>query len=84
MGLYSDFNLDELRAMRRKALDQRAKGVSEFSYNGQTFRYSSPAQLLLVAEEMTREIRRRMASDLGLVPFDPTAPVLIRPLSGGN
>ena len=84
MAIYDDasFTLEDLRAMRKRVLEQRAKGVTSWSYNGQTFTYSSPAQMLLVAEELTREIRQRMASELGLVPVKPSLPSITRPFSG--
>ena len=34
------------------------------------------------AEELTREIRQRMASELGLVPVKPSLPSITRPFSG--
>ena len=83
MAVYDEqsFTLDDLRAMRRRILEQRAKGVASWSYNGQSFTYSSPDQMLKVADEITREIRRRMAADLGYQPVDLTAPFVTRPLS---
>jgi hypothetical protein len=66
-SLYSDFELEELKGLRKKILSQRAKGVSQFSYNGQSFTYSSPSQMLIVAQEIQREIGRRVAAENGWV-----------------
>lgn len=83
MAMYDNdsFTLVDLRAMRKRVLEQRAKGVASWSYNGQTFTYSSPDQMFKVAEELTREIRRRMAAELGYVPVDLSGPLVRRPLS---
>ena len=83
MSLFSadSFTLEELRAIRKKIADQVSKGVASFSYNGQSFTYSSPDQLMKVADQITREIRRRVAKDLGYIPVDPMAPIVRRPLS---
>ncbi|OOY22498.1 hypothetical protein BMI91_19645 [Thioclava sediminum] len=83
-SLYEDYTIDELKALRRKILDQRAKGVSSFSYNGQSFTYSSPAQMLIVAEEIQREITRRVAAENGWQPVNVTGSRLIRPLADTN
>ncbi|MCZ4366627.1 hypothetical protein [Sulfitobacter dubius] len=83
-GLYSDFELDELKGLRRKILEQRAKGVSQFSYNGQSFTYSSPSQMLIVAEEIQREIGRKVAAANGWQPISTGGWSTFRPLSGGN
>lgn len=82
--LYSDFDLSELKGLRRKILEQRAKGVSTFSYNGQSFTYSSPSQMLVVAEEIQREIARLVAKENGWVPVSAGGFSTFRPLSGGN
>jgi len=83
MAIYDDesFTLEELREMRKRILTQRAKGVASWSYNGQSFTYSSPAQMDKVLAEITREIRNRMADDLGYKPVDLNSPFTIRPLA---
>lgn len=83
MSLYDEysFTLEDLRAMRKRILSQRSEGVLSVSYNGQTFTYSSPDQMLKVAEEITREIRVRVAKELGYLPVDLSAPFVRRPLS---
>lgn len=82
MAMYDDsFTLEDLRAMRKRVLEQRAKGVASFSYNGQSFTYSAPDQMLRVVDELTREIRRRMAAELGFLPVDLSGPLVRRPLS---
>ncbi|RKT35298.1 hypothetical protein BXY70_1331 [Roseovarius halotolerans] len=84
MAVYDSqsFTLEDLRAMRKRILEQRAKGVSSWSYNGQSFTYSSPDAMMRVADEITREIRHRMADDLGLQPVDLNGPIITRPLAG--
>ena len=83
MALYDEqsFSLEDLRGMRKAILERRAAGVASFSYNGQTFTYSTPEAMLKVAEELTREIRWRMAKELGYEPVDLTAPFVHRPLA---
>ncbi|WP_347138880.1 hypothetical protein [Paracoccus sp. SSK6] len=82
MAMYDDsFSLEDLRAMRKSVLEQRAKGTASWSYNGVTYTYSSPDQMLKVADELTREIRHRMASELGYRPVDLSGPIVRRPLS---
>lgn len=83
MGMYDteSFTLADLRAMRKRILEQRARGAASYSYNGQSFTYSSPEQMWKVAEEITREIRHRMAADLGYKPVDLTGPFVTRPLA---
>ena len=83
MAMYDEesFTLADLRAMRKRVLQQRAKGAASWSYNGQAFTYSSPDQMLRVAEELTREIRYRMAAVLGYKPVDLSGPFVTRPLA---
>jgi len=85
-GLYSDFTTDQLRELRKLTLEKRAKGVLSFSYNGQSFTYASPAQMLVVAQGYSREIVRRMAAEKGWVPASSVVGGFstFRPLSGGN
>lgn len=80
-GLYEDFELEDLKGLRKKILSQRAKGVSKFSYNGQSFEYSSPGQMLVVADEIQREIHRRFAKERGWVPAINALTRTYRPLS---
>lgn len=83
MALYDEhsFTLQELRDMRKHILAQRALGILSWTYNGHSNTYSSPDQMLKVAEEISREIRQRMAAELGYVPVDTTAPFVTRPLA---
>lgn len=84
-GLYSDFELEELKGLRRTIMEKRAKGVLSFSYNGQSFTYASPAQMLSVAHSIQREIGRKFAAANGLIPVSaPTSFTTFRPLSGGK
>jgi hypothetical protein len=83
MALYDEqsFSLEYLRGLRKAILENRAKGVASFSYNGQAFTYSTPDAMLKVAEELTREITWRMAKQLGFKPVDLKAPFVHRPLA---
>lgn len=83
MAIYDEqsFTLEQLREMRKLILERRAAGVASLSYNGQAFTYSSPEQMLRVVEEINREIRHRMAKDLGFKPVDLSLPSVIRPLA---
>lgn len=82
--LYEDYTDEELRALRRRILDQRAKGVTTVSYNGQSFTYSSPAQMLTVAGEIQAEISRRVAAANGWRPIPAGRGRIIRPLADGE
>lgn len=83
MSMYDDesFSLEDLRAMRKNILEQRAKGVASWSYNGQAFTYSSPDVMYKVAEEITRVILRRMAAERGYVPVLPGGFGVFRPFA---
>lgn len=83
MAIYDNqsFTLEQLRELRKLILERRASGVASLSYNGQAFTYSSPEQMWRVVEEISREIRRRMAEELGFQPVEMKGPYVTRPLA---
>lgn len=83
MSSYSDptITLDHLKEMRRILVEQRQQGVLQWTFNGQTKIYTSPREMLVVIEEISREIQRRVAKALNLVPVRPWDSYgVIRPL----
>ena len=86
MSIYDEvsFPTPKLVGLKKKILENRAKGILSFSYGGQSFSYSSPKEMMKVAYEIARELNRREAKDLGLLPVGNTVPFVRRPLSEGH
>jgi hypothetical protein len=80
-GLWADRDLTYLQGLRDKINEKRAAGVLSFSYNGQSFNYASPAQMLVVAQEIQREIRRKKAAANGRIPASQSLYSIRRPLA---
>jgi len=80
-GLWADRDLEYLRGLKNTIMDRRAKGVLSFGYNGQTFSYASPASMLVVANEIQSEIRRKVASVSGRIPATYSLYSIRRPLA---
>ncbi len=73
--------IEELRLLRKTVVERRDAGVASWSYNGQSFTYSSPDQMNKVIAEITREIQRRMAKELGMKPASTWPYGLVRPMA---
>ncbi|GAW36995.1 hypothetical protein RA2_04070 [Roseovarius sp. A-2] len=80
-SLYEDYTTEELKALRKRILEKRADGKLSVTYNGQSMSWASPAAMLVVANEIQREIRRRFAVENGLKPLPATRGRMLRPLS---